>query len=495
MANIPVYCARKHGLEQPDYPHPKLEPILAETFGVIVYQEQVMQIAQVLSGYSLGEADLLRRAMGKKIKAEMDAQRSRFVDGAVAAGVPRAKADEIFDLLAKFADYGFNKSHAAAYALVSYQTAYMKANYPVEFLAASMTLEADNTDKLVEFMGEAQRMGIRVEPPCVNRSGVEFEVAGDTIHYALAALKGLGRQAAEEIVVARAAGPFRDLAEFSRRINPKVLGKRSIEVLAASGAFDALKVERAAAHRGADLVVSAAQAAERDRAGGQAMLFGGGAQEGLRLPAGTHWTLGERLQHEFEAVGFFLTGHPLDEYRDSLARLRIQDYAAFARSVREGASAGRLAATVVNRAERRTRSGSKIGIITLSDRSGQFEAVVFNETLKELRDLFEPGEALLLSVAAALDSDEVRLRIQGAEPLSSALQRSQRGIRVLMKPGSDVAAVSRRLSRRGEGEVTLALLLDGEAEVEIRLPQKIDLHPKVIEELRVVPGIVSVQTL
>mgnify|MGYP003703727969 CR=1 FL=1 len=202
MANIPTYCARKHGDEEPEYLHPMLEPILKETFGVIIYQEQVMQIAQVMAGYSLGEADLLRRAMGKKIRAEMEKQRAIFVAGATKNGVPKDAADTIFDLLAKFADYGFNKSHAAAYALVSYHTAYMKAHYPVEFLAASMTLEIHNTDKLSEFRAEAQRLGIKVEAPSVNRSGPTFEVADGTIFYALAGLKGVGHQAVEQIVEA-----------------------------------------------------------------------------------------------------------------------------------------------------------------------------------------------------------------------------------------------------------------------------------------------------
>ena len=203
MANIPTYCARKHGLEEPEYIHPKLEPVLRETYGVIVYQEQVMQAAQTLSGYSLGEADLLRRAMGKKIRAEMQKQKSRFVSGCAERGIEQSQAEAIFELLERFADYGFNKSHAAAYALVAYQTAYMKTNYPVEFLAASMTLDMGNTDKLSEFRAEAVRLGIKVDPPSINRSGVTFDVEGSTIHYALAALKGVGRQAVEAIVAAR----------------------------------------------------------------------------------------------------------------------------------------------------------------------------------------------------------------------------------------------------------------------------------------------------
>ena len=221
MANIPVYNARKNGREDPDYMLDQLEPALAETYGVIVYQEQVMQIAQILAGYSLGEADMLRRAMGKKIKAEMDAQRERFVDGAVERGIKKAKADEIFDYLAKFADYGFNKSHAAAYALVAYQTAYLKANHPVEFLAASMSLDIANTDKLAEFRLEARRLGITVEPPSINRSGADFEVHDGAIRYALGAVKGVGLAAMQRLVEVRGDEPFFDLGDFARRIDPK----------------------------------------------------------------------------------------------------------------------------------------------------------------------------------------------------------------------------------------------------------------------------------
>src|SRR5437879_6976437 len=260
MANIPTYCARKHGDEEPEYLHPLLEPILKETFGVIIYQEQVMQIAQVMAGYSLGEADLLRRAMGKKIRAEMEKQRARFIEGSVQNGVPKGQADTIFELLAKFADYGFNKSHAAAYALVSYHTAYMKAHHPVEFLAASMTLELNNTDKLSEFRAEAQRLGIKVEAPSINRSGASLEVADGTIYYALAALKGGGIQADEQIVAERTRnGLFTSLADFAARVNPRAINKRIIESLAAAGAFDTLEPSRARVFAGADAVLAACQ--------------------------------------------------------------------------------------------------------------------------------------------------------------------------------------------------------------------------------------------
>src|SRR5262249_31678891 len=255
MANIPTYCARKHGIEQPEYIHPKLEPILRETFGVIVYQEQVMQAAQVLAGYSLGEADLLRRAMGKKIRSEMLAQRDRFVSGATERGVERAQAEAIFELLERFADYGFNKSHAAAYALVAYQTAYMKANHPVEFLAASMTLDMGNTDKLAEFRAEADRLGIKVEPPSVNRSGVMFDVENGTILYAPAPLRGVGQGGVGAMVEARREPRSAAPADSASRINPRAVNKRVLESLAAAGAFDRLEPNRARAFAAVDVML------------------------------------------------------------------------------------------------------------------------------------------------------------------------------------------------------------------------------------------------
>ena len=339
MANIPTYCARKHRMEEPDYIHPKLEPILRETFGVIVYQEQVMQAAQILAGYSLGEADLLRRAMGKKIRSEMQKQRSRFVSGCVERDIDRGQAETIFELLERFADYGFNKSHAAAYALVAYQTAYMKTNYPVEFLAASMTLDMGNTDKLSEFRAEAVRLGVKVEPPSINRSGVAFEVEGHTIHYALAALKGVGRQAVEAIVAARGARPFTGLADFAGRVDPHAVNKRVLESLAAAGAFDALEGNRARVFAAVDTMLATAQRAHEDVAVGQSELFGGGpAHMPLALGDIEPWLPAERLQKEFDAIGFFLTGHPLDDYAATLKRMRVQSWAEFARAVRTGAT-------------------------------------------------------------------------------------------------------------------------------------------------------------
>ena len=503
MANIPTYCARKHRMEEPDYIHPKLEPILRETFGVIVYQEQVMQAAQILAGYSLGEADLLRRAMGKKIRSEMQKQRSRFVSGCVERDIERGQAEAIFELLARFADYGFNKSHAAAYALVAYQTAFMKANYPVEFVAASMTLDMGNTDKLSEFRAEAERLGLKVESPSVNRSGVDFEVEGSTIHYALAALKGVGRQAVEAIVEARGERLFADLSDFAARINPRAVNKRVLESLAAAGAFDALEGNRARVFAAVDAVLATAQRAYDDVAVGQSELFAGGAaRQPLVLGHVEPWLPAERLQKEFDAIGFFLSGHPLDDYAAALKRMRVQSWAEFARAVRAGASAGRVAGTVVARIERRTRTGSKMGIIELSDPTGHYEAVVFSEGLAQFRDLLEPGAAVLLTLSAELQGDDVRARIQMVEPLDQAAAKLARGLRVFLRDETPIESVAKRLegppsgrAAPDNGEVALVLMLGEGTEVEVKLPGRFKVSPQIAGAIKAVPGVVAVEAV
>ncbi len=500
MANIPTYCAVKLGEQEADYIHPMVEPILKETFGVIIYQEQVMQIAQVLSGYSLGEADLLRRAMGKKIKAEMDAQRDRFVRGAIEKGLSKPKADEIFDLLAKFADYGFNKSHAACYALVAYQTAWFKANHPVEFLAASMTLDKGNTDKLAEFRNDARRMGITVEAPSINESGVDFDTPADAqgslaIRYALSAVKGVGEGQAASIVAARDGAPFRDLGDFARRLNPREVNKKALESLAAAGAFDSLEADRAQAFASTESMLAIANHAQEEKLAGQHALFGGrGDHDRLTPPKTQSWPPAERLRREFEAVGFFLSGHPIDDYAQVLKRLRVERWADFSRAVKQGATGARLAATVLDRIERRTKSGSKMGIVTLSDPSGQYEAILFQEGLNQYRDILEKGAAVLVTLQATVEGEDVRARITAAEPLDQAANRVQKGLRVFLRDDEPLPSLSRRLTTRGDGEVSLVLMLGQAAgEVEVRLPGRFQVTPQIAGAIKAIPGVVAVE--
>ena len=502
MDNIPTYCRRKLGLEDPTYLHPKMEPFLSETHGIIVYQEQVMQVAQALSGYSLGEADMLRRAMGKKIKAEMDAQRERFVKGAVENGLTEAIASEIFDLLAKFADYGFNKSHAAAYAIVAYQTAYLKANYPVEFLAASMTLDMGNTDKLSEFRRDAERLGIKVEPPSVNRSGVEFDVADGAIRYALAAIKGVGRAAVEALVSARESrGPFSDIADLARRIDAKLVNKRTLEALIAAGCLDSVEPDRARATAAIEGMMALANRTRESAAGGQSELFGAGlADDVIRIPPTEPWSPAERLKREHAAVGFFISGHPLDDYEHVLKRLRVQRYADFAAAVRStGTSVGKVAASVIDRSERRTKSGNKMGIVQLSDPSAQFEAVLFSEGLSKFRDMLEVGRVLVFRLSGVLDGEDVRPRIEDVEVLDDLANRQKQDLLIWLRDAQAVPSIAERIGLktpggRAEGKVAIVMILEeGAREVEIELPGRFAVNQQVANAVRAAPGVVSVE--
>jgi DNA polymerase-3 subunit alpha len=513
MDNIPTYINRKHGEEPVDCLHDMLKPILQETYGVIIYQEQVMQIAQVMAGYSLGQADNLRRAMGKKDKAEMAKQQAGFVEGAVKNGVKKNEASYIFELVDKFAGYGFNKSHAAAYALISYHTAYLKANYREEFIAASMTLDMGNTDKLAMFAAEAKKSGIRVLLPSVNASEVDFlaeppKTEGGTgaIRYSLAALKNIGAGAVETIVSARSeGGPFKSLGDFAARINPKALNKRGLETLAAAGAFDALEPNRALVYANVEGMMAMANRLAENASLGTSDLFGGGgnAAPALDLKAAQTWTPMEKLQSEFDAVGFFLSGHPLDQYEKALAKLGVRRFVDFEAAAERGASGGRLAGIVISARERRSQKGNKFAFAMFSDTSGQFEAVIFSDTLNQCRDLLEGGTAVLLNVEGERDGDALKMRVQSLESLDNAVGGLDQGLRVVL----DAAAVSGKKARlmdikahlkpgqngRKGGEVRLVLPLGDQArEIEIVLPGRYDVSPNAAGRVSTVPGVVEV---
>ena len=497
MENIPVYNARKHGEEEIASIHPQIDYLLKETQGVIVYQEQVMQIAQVLSGYSLGEADLLRRAMGKKIKAEMDQQSARFVDGAMKNGVSKPQAENIFELLAKFANYGFNKSHAAAYAIVSYQTAYMKAHFPTEFLAASMTLDMANTEKLNDFRQDAGRLGIEVVPPSVQTSFRHFQAGLNRICYALAALKGVGDSAVQHIVEVRGDKPFESIEDFCLRIDPKQVNRRVFESLICAGAFDCFGRDRAELVGGLDRVLGYAQRAQENAVSGQSDMFGSGAASGperISFPDSAAWLPSEKLMREFQVLGFYLTAHPLDSYRSLLEKMRVQNIADFTQSVRQGATAGRLAGTVIGRQERKTRTGNKMGIVTFSDASGQYEAVLFSEGLNQYRDLLEPGKSLVITVAAEERPEGIGLRIQTAQSLEEKSVQMQKTLRVYVRDSGPLKTVAAHLNTRGDGLVSFIVIKeDGQREIEVELTEKYRISPEVAAAMRSAPGVVDVE--
>jgi DNA polymerase-3 subunit alpha len=507
MENIPRYIAVKHGEEQPDYLHPALEGILKETYGVMTYQEQVMQIAQVLAGYSLGSADLLRRAMGKKIPAEMEAQRQLFFEGAAARGVERARAELIFDQMAKFAGYGFNKPHAAAYALVTYQTAYLKANYPVEFLAALMTLDLGNTDKLNVFRQELHRLGIRLLPPDVNRSEVTFAVELDpkagkpAIRYALAAVKGVGAQAMAELVAERSArGRFKDLADFSRRLDAKSFNRRQFENLVKAGAFDSLNPNRAQTFAAAEQLLRQASLAAEERESRQESLFAGidpSFAPRPSLPLVADWPPVERLQHEFAAIGFYLSSHPLDPYGKSLERAGIIRWA----DLPAGLAANptnrfRLAGIVIGRKERTSGRGNRFAFVQMSDPSGTYEVVLFSEILREARTLLDSGQPLVVTVDVRSEEESLRLTAQKIEPLDTVVALAAAGLRVFVGEARALSNLKSVITRDagGRGRVTVVLDLPAR-EVEIAIPGGFKVGPATRAAVKSLPGVIDVHDI
>ena len=507
MANIPDYCRRKHG-EAWEPPHPMLRELLGETYGIMVYQEQVMQIAQTMGGYSLGDADLLRRAMGKKIRAEMDAQRSRFQDGAVGRGIDPGKAAEVFDLMAKFAEYGFNKSHAAAYALVSYQTAWMKANHPAAFLAACMSLAVGNTDKLAALCGEARRCGIAVLPPDVNRSGADFTLepadgkAG--IRYALAAIRKVGAVAMESVVAARAGASFEDMADFAARIDPKLVNKTQLENLARAGAFDSVDRNRARLTTAADTVMKRAQARQDEAASGQrgmfAVLGGGNRPEPLRLPDIPDWPDMDRLSFEAEAIGFHMTAHPLDSYGPLLRRLGAVTSAQLDTLGASGVGRAKVAGCVVSVKERITRTGSRMAWVRLSDKGGSYEVTLFSEVLGGARPLLAPGTAVVVTVDLRTEGDALRVTAAEFTGLEQAAQQAGASVRIWLDRTEAVPHIRAVLDREkktpgnpARGRVSLLPRVDAAQTVEIALPGHFNVTPRLAQALKAIPGVERVE--
>ncbi len=464
MDNIPSFANRKHKREAVELLHPAMEPILRETYGIIVYQEQVMQIARTLAGYSLGEADLLRRAMGKKIHAEMVAQKERFAEGADKNGIDKKTASAIFDLVLKFANYGFNKSHAAAYALVSFQTAWLKAHHPVEFFAASMAYDITNTDRLAAFAEDARRSGVKMLPPCINASAADFTVeqAGDmlAVRYALAALKNVGEKAMEAAVESRGEG-YTALPDFSRRVDPKLLNKRQLESLIAAGCFDAIEPNRAGVYLLAEAILGTAQAAADARISAQTALFGESTDRGLAMivPSAS-WTLAERMAQEKEAYGFYFSGHPVDAWRgmlDLAGAKTFSEVSAMEAPIGGGRAACVMAGLIEDIKWRTPQSGkgNRYLLVTLSDRSGQYIASCFDEAAQERIEAIA-AEGAPVQINAELmwrDGEEVpRVTIRGLMPLTELARKARSRLVVSIADAADAAALADLVAdARGNG--------------------------------------------
>jgi len=502
MDNIPAFIDCKFGRKPIDTLHPSLEPVLRETYGIIVYQEQVMQIAQILAGYSLGEADLLRRAMGKKKKEEMEQQRARFIAGAAEKAVSAEQAGAIFDLVDKFAGYGFNKSHAAAYAMISYQTAWLKANAPVEFFAASMSLDISNTDKLAVFYQDAKRFGVKINPPDVNRSGADFDVEGGEVLYALGGVRNVGLQAMEHVAAVRAeGGPFRDIFDFVERVDPKQVNRRALETLARAGAFDAIHPNRAQIVAAADALGAYGQSIAADRASAQGSLFGGDQAEASRprLPKAETWSATQRLDEELAAVGFYLSGHPLDDMVGALRKRRTDLLTDVIAKAAAGAEAFRMAGVVRRKQERASQRGEKFAFVTLSDPTGEYEVLFPPEALAKNRELLEPGKAIAIKVRVKARDGEVRFFGDDAEPIEKAIENAVAGLRIHLSPRSaEIDALKARLEGRANprgGEVVLVAAIDNGREIEMKLPGRFTLDGPMRGAIKTAPGVVFVEEM
>ncbi|OJX81142.1 DNA polymerase III subunit alpha [Magnetospirillum sp. 64-120] len=503
MDQIPRYIACKHGLEEPDYMHPVLENILKETFGIMVYQEQVMQIAQVLSGYSLGGADLLRRAMGKKIKEEMEAQRKTFVDGATSRGVDAAQASMIFDRVAKFAEYGFNKSHAACYALIAYQTAWLKANHPAEFMAATMTYDMANTDKLNSFRQELDRLKIKLLPPDINKSQAAFSVEKQAdgtlaVRYALAALKNVGEGACRSIAEERDKnGPYKDLWDFARRLDTKQLNRRQMENMVRAGVFDSLDKNRGKVFKNCEGLLRYGANEAEQRNSSQMSLLGGNVAPPPKLENAPDWSPHEKLSQEFDAIGFYLSAHPLDAFAKSLKRLGVIKITELPRHLQAGGkSRVKLAGSVLAKQERTSAKGSRYAFVTASDASGMFEVTLFSEILSASRELLESGGPLLFEVDSRLEDEQLRLTCQRISSLDQEAARAAAGVRIFIRDEAPIPALVQLIAKEAKGRNRVSIVTQTEhREVELGLRNTISLSPGFMGALRSVSGVVEVEEI
>ena len=509
MENIPTYCEVKNGLKERASVHPLIDHLLEETQGIIVYQEQVMQIAQEMAGYSLGGADMLRRAMGKKKQSEMDKQKPIFLEGAAKNGVDKDKANEVWDLLNKFANYGFNKSHAAAYAVVSYQTAWLKANHPVEFMAGVMNCDLHLTDKLSIYFEEV-RKGLKLpwRPPCVNESLATFTVSDGALVYALGALKNVGLDAMRLVVEGRQdAGhhkPFVTLFDFARRVDLKRVGKRPLEMLARAGAFDRLDPNRRRVFDSLDALVAYSAAVHAQQASDQVSLFGDAGDDlpEPRLSPVSDWLPAERLSEEFKAVGFYLSGHPLDDYMPSLRRqdvLTLEDVTAKAESQ---PFIAKMAGVVAGRQERKSARGNRFAFCQLSDPSGAYEITVFSEALEKSREHLETGNKVVCQLEATMEADQLKLLCRSVTPVEASMAGGvAMGLRIFVEAPEALGQIANILTRAEQqlpkaprGPVHLCFAGSGlPGEVELDVAQAFPVTPEIKGAVKSLGGVLAVE--
>jgi DNA polymerase-3 subunit alpha len=509
MDLIPSFCARKQGREPIEYPDQRVEPVLRETYGIMVYQEQVMQMAQIVGGYSLGGADLLRRAMGKKVHAEMAKHRAIFRDGAAKNGADERKADAIFDLMEKFAGYGFNKSHAAAYALVSYQTAWLKTHYPAEFMAAVLSADMDNTDKIVNFLGEARALGLKVLPPDITVSGYLFEATDEkTICYGLGAVKGVGRGAVESIVEARQRGPFTDLTDFCQRIDSQKLNKRVFEALILSGSMDALAKNRASLMTQLPEAMRAAEQQARDALAGQNDMFGAASPAAPKqsLPDVEDWPIAQRLAGERETLGYYLSGHPTDAWRELIAEVttcpigEIEKHYRPRQSERRSRFVDLQPMTLAGSVSAIRKQGDSRAFVTVEDFSGKFEAVLYRESWVEYGPLLTRDAILVFEGGVSIDefSGGYQLRVQAVSTIEAACECRARVLRLRLNgvQADFVARLEHALAAHRGGNTPVRLAFrnaTGHAEIELGAQWRVRASAALQQTLQELDGVLAAE--
>ena len=463
MANIPIYNQCKHGEKQPDYLHPKIKKILEPTYGVIIYQEQVMQIAQTLSGFTAGQADILRRAMGKKKRAELEKQKERFVNGAVKNGITKETAIFIFKKIEPFAEYGFNKSHAAAYALIAYQTAYLKTYYPNEFIAASMSNELSNTDKLSEFYEELKRLGFRIQRPCINKCFSEFIPKNDILFYALGAIKNVGLEAISEVVKEREKnGDFKSIDDFIHRVNPKNINKLQLEGLVKAGAFDSIYKNRKALYENIPSLIQNSKTIYENKLQNQTSLFSDDSTKISFLSNKNldSWSSDELLSKEFEAVGFYISDHPLKKYQSVLKNYKVKTYSEFENSIENESF---IAGTLMSIKEKKTIKGNSFAIVKFSDLSKIFELFLFSEILEKNRDSLKEGNSFLLTILKDKENQGNRFRrinVRKISKLDEITKQHYSNVHIEIDKSSNLNELYKLINQKGNSLIKISFKED-----------------------------------
>ncbi len=497
MVDTFVEC--RHGRQEVTYPHPKLEPILKETYGVILYQEQVMQSAQVLAGYTLGGADIMRRAMGKKKPEDMKKQREIFVSGSKEySDVPEEKSNEIFDLIDKFSGYGFNKSHSLAYGYVSYQTAYLKAHYPDQFTAGSMTMDRGNTEKLVKYKQDFERMGGEILPPCINNSRPLFYVPEEKkIRFALAALKGGSEEAMKYLYEERQKnGPYKDIYDFISRQDPQYFNKRTLEVLVKSGGLDCIEPNRGLIHKNMDVLLSYMGMLKQERNSNQISLFGGGNDEQLEKPKlkkAIAWDPLEMLDHEAAALGFYISSHPLEAYQEDIEALGdIKGLGLLDELASQGEKRVKVVGIVLAIKEMKTKKGQRMGFVTLSDATGQQEVVLFPENYAKAYHLLrEKASPVVMTLNMELEEEMLRLSVEGLVENLDSTGAGRQFLELAVNAQTPLEDLKNILSEFSGGptQCKLHLRTDEGETIIMQLPENYNVRRKLLLQLKNVPDL------